>query len=177
MPKLNEIKYGRDIGKRSANTKFIWSECVECGKQRWVAFRNGKPVNTLCLSCGKSGDKCWNWKSGIWKSHGYNIIIINPKDFFHPMANKRNRIPEHRLIMAKHLGRCLQRWEVVHHKNGIRDDNRMENLELSASLGEHIVNHSKGYRDGYRKGLVDGCNKQIQLLKAEIERIYKANKN
>lgn len=60
---------------------------------------------------------------------GY-IRVLRPG---HPMAGSGGYVLEHRLVMAEHLGRELLNSETVHHRNGIRDDNRLENLELWAS--------------------------------------------
>jgi len=48
----------------------------------------------------------------------------------HPLANKYGRVAEHKLIIFNHIGRILRKHESIHHKNGIRSDNRIENLEL-----------------------------------------------
>lgn len=60
-------------------------------------------------------------------SQGYKTITVRG----HPnQMDKKGRIREHIFIMSNHLGRPLRKEENVHHKNGIRDDNRIENLEL-----------------------------------------------
>lgn len=68
-----------------------------------------------------------NWKGGRWK---VNTGYWKVKADGHPHADANGYILEHRLVMERVLGRILDPRERVHHKNGIRDDNRPENLEL-----------------------------------------------
>lgn len=63
-----------------------------------------------------------------WLSHGYWAVVV-PKALQH-LAGGQHSMGEHRLVMAAHLGRPLYRDEQVHHINGDRLDNRLENLEL-----------------------------------------------
>lgn len=58
--------------------------------------------------------------------NGY-VLVYAPEN---PTSTVNGFGLEHRLVMAEHLGRPLERHEQVHHKNGVRHDNRIENLEL-----------------------------------------------
>lgn len=75
----------------------------------------------------RRGKKGGNNKGGRIKDKNGYIQIWMPS---HKNARMAGYIHEHRLVMSNHLGRPLEGFESVHHKNGIKDDNRIENLEL-----------------------------------------------
>ena len=133
-----------------------------------------KEKQRLIMSGRNRGIDNPNWKGGKRSRSGYIVIWVAPSDFFHPMANRdgksANFILEHRLVMAKHLGRCLETWEIVHHKNRIKNDNRLENLELT-TRETHWNAHNNGYQDGFGQGYQAGYERALKdaLLKGTID--------
>mgnify|MGYP001272925715 CR=1 FL=1 len=70
------------------------------------------------------------WRGGRIKAHGGYINVIVPSNYQYILPDNKRYILEHRLVMEQCIGRALLPTENVHHKNGNRLDNRLENLEL-----------------------------------------------
>ena len=109
-------------------------------KEKMSASKIGikrSPEARRSISMCKKGEKNPSWKGGkIIASTGY-VIVYSPD---HPSADSKGYVREHRLVMEAHLGRTLSPIEVVHHINGIKTDNRIENLMLFSSDSEHLRN-------------------------------------
>lgn len=81
--------------------------------------KNGIPIDLPIKNVAPKG-------SGCLAKSGYKFIHKKG----HPNANKQGSLAEHVYVMSENIGRPIKKQESVHHKNGIRDDNRIENLEL-----------------------------------------------
>jgi hypothetical protein len=110
--------------------KWVKLICFTCGKEFWR-----EPSRAYCVGKKYCSDDCnkSRWIGGKrLDGDGYMLI----RDYgHHPNAPKNGYLFEHRLVMEKYLGRYLGKDETVHHINGVRDDNRIENLELK--VGSH----------------------------------------
>lgn len=114
-----------------------------CSSHEWQA-RQGRPLTRI-------------YPSGVmrlaYNAQGYRC-------FYMTLAGKNTYIcQEHTLVMERHLGRPLEPFERIHHKNGVRDDNRLENLELM---------HKRLHGDGQR---VSDLHAEIDRLRAENQRL------
>jgi len=151
----NNHKKALESANQYRKNHLEWIICPDCSKGRWVSLCKGKPVSIRCKSCAgkqRRGKNNFRWKGGRRKdSHGYTLIWLDATSPFIKMVNNQNYILEHRLVMAKHLGRCLTSKEKIHHK-GIKypidsmenkQDNRIENLKLYNGHSEHLILHRK----------------------------------
>lgn len=148
------------------NIKLIPCSCGVCGefiperdrqgKKHFYKkghFHKGKKVPEI--SERQKGDKNPYWKGGIVfdKQSGYTLERCEG----HPRAKGAGcYVPQHILVMERHMSKLLgykffmPSWMVVHHINGEKTDNRIDNLKLM-SWGEHTSLHHKGILEDMHK--------------------------
>ena len=125
-----------NVGKNNFNYRGGKTICIDCGKM--LNYRYSYCDTNRCRKCwiklDKTGTNSHLWKNGKYTDKNGYIYTHKPN---HPSRNNNCYIFEHRLVAEKCLGRYLTKKEVMHHINGIRNDNRPENLYLFASNNEH----------------------------------------
>lgn len=137
--KVGDIKTGGELGMKFKEQRYIYESCPNCGNNRWVQVQTaGKYTKCRkCINKGKLGDKNGRWSGGKKISQcGYIEVLLFPDDPYIKMAKKSRYVLEHRLVVAKSLGRCLEDWEIVHHRDSNPHNNSLDNLELIGD-GKH----------------------------------------
>lgn len=151
---IGQIAGGKELNKRNCTNRFVYAACEGCGKGRWVRLLRGEPRNRACKSCAATirmqsvncyGELNNSWKGGQCRMEGY-VFILKPS---HPRARADGYVKRAWLVLEEKLGRYLLPGSDVHHINGIKDDDRPENvIELSHSQHSRLPKkRRKGYEN------------------------------
>ena len=120
--KISKANKGRNKGIKkpdmSKRMLRLWQN-PEARKTLMAAAKRNSPY--------QEGSQNRNWKGGKSLCNGYVSVISSE---VRRNSRKHKYVLEHRVIMEKALGRKLEKWENIHHKNRIKTDNRLENLEI-----------------------------------------------
>lgn len=136
-------------------------QCAECKGHFLANIYSMKTQGCCSKPCAQAkfhrenpgqnaGPRSGRWKGGRKVDERGYVLVMAPS--WHPLVKGRRKyIQEHRLVVEQREGRFLLPHETVHHINGVRDDNRPENLELWAK------SHPPGQRIGEQKKHCPTC--------------------
>lgn len=141
--------------------KIIVKSSITSGRIKSCGCLRQEKATALIIASDKKrrpGKGNGNWKGGKHiNHHGYSVVYSSN------YPHKGIYVLEHRFVMEKIIGRNLLSNETVHHKNGIRTDNRPENLELwstkhpKGSRMEDLVKYAKEILELYGDAVGGGA--------------------
>jgi hypothetical protein len=121
-----QLHYCSHVCRDKAKITLEQRPCEQCGATMQVEFHLLETKRFCSRACANQAKRLTGPGARIKRHDGY-IQIYYPT---HPDASKQGFILEHRLVAEKKYGRRILRSEHVHHINGVRDDNRPENVEV-----------------------------------------------
>ena len=140
--------------KKRKHRSIVWECKCSCGQRSFVlsnSLLSGRTNSCGCIlreyakklglgNKGRSGEKNGNWKGGRSKAvDGYMLILYHG----HSRADSHGYVREHILVSEKALGKPLPSGVVIHHINGIKDDNRRQNLIICQDETYHRLLHKR----------------------------------
>ena len=133
---MDDIPHGYckcGCGQKTFVPQYTWPS------KKWI---KGQPIDYVRYHNPKPrGEKHFRWNGGRCKDiHSGYVKVLLPE---HPRASQDGYVPEHIIIAEKSLGKFLPDKAVVHHINGIRDDNRPQNLVVCENSGYHQTLHRR----------------------------------
>ena len=136
------------------------------GRKPWNAGKTlsenyKKKIKISCQGINM-GKKNGNWNGGRTMSKEGYIYVKTPS---HCYANACGYVPEHRIVIERHIKRLLKPEEVIHHLNLDKSDNKIGNLMLFKNQKEHLKFHNKIKQFGYTKPIIKQINNRWNEFK------------
>ena len=128
-------KYIQGHNARNTFCEFVY---CECGCQRTLPKYDKTQkgyIRRFINGHNGRGKNHWNYKGRTYTSNGYIKLLI--PDYYSAV---RGYVLEHRYVYEQYYNCCILPWIIIHHKNKIRDDNRIENLQ-PMTQSEHVIYH------------------------------------
>ncbi len=138
---VDEQESVKDIAKMvGCSPGAVSSSLIHCG----VTLRSREEGKNIKYPNGRIGELGGNWQGGRRKAGTGYIMLYKPD---HPFSNRKGCVMEHRLIMEEHLGRYLRSLEVIHHIDGDKLNNEIDNLMLLPDRAIHAQLHFEANKE------------------------------